>query len=66
MIYVNGNPLEIYDIDNSITIRERIANRLGTIPKYLYFPEEVKYEENERIKVENILEEILKTLMVNY
>lgn len=38
MIRVNGVDFEIYSMDNEQTLRERIADLLGTQTKYLYFP----------------------------
>jgi hypothetical protein len=60
MVLINGtNELQVYNLDNSQTILNRIASMYKTIPKYLYFPlgiptiEQINTLEN--IEVEDLL-----------
>ena len=37
MVFVNGKKILIYNLDNEQTILERIASKLNTLPKFLFF-----------------------------
>lgn len=62
MVLINGEDFQIYDLDTDISILNRIASRLNTLPKYLYFPDGVpaieQFKTNENIIVEDVLTQI--------
>ena len=60
MVKINGKKLKIYDLDNLITIKDRIALNLKTLPEYLYFPNGLTYDElnKKNIIVTDFLSEI--------
>lgn len=45
MVRVNGKEYEVYLMDTPKTFKERVASRLKTIPKYLYFPDSIKLDD---------------------
>jgi hypothetical protein len=59
MVKVNGKNFIVYDMDTLQTIINRIASRLETIPKYLYFkdglPDIEVFKTGNNIEVEDIL-----------
>ena len=62
MVRLNNSDFPLYEQDTKITILERIAYSLNTLPKYLYFPDGIpditQLRGKNNIKVENILETI--------
>ena len=60
MVKINGKKLKIYDLDNLITIKDRIALDLKTLPEYLYFPNGLTYDalNKKNIIVTDFLSEI--------
>lgn len=62
MVQINGEDFPIYDLDTMESILSRIALRLNTIPKYLYFPKGVATNQDlindQDISVVDLLEEI--------
>jgi hypothetical protein len=60
MVKINGKKFKIYDLDNLLTIKDRIAFNLKTLPEYLYFPNGLTYDElsKKNIIVKDFLSEI--------
>jgi hypothetical protein len=60
MVKINGKKFKIYDLDNLITIKDRISCELKTLPEYLYFSNGLTYEEfnKKKITVTDFLSEI--------
>ena len=48
MVKLNDADFLLYEQDTQITILERIANTMDTLPKYLYFPNGVPDIDNFR------------------
>jgi len=59
MVQINGKEFEIYDLDTDISIINRIASDLNTLPKYLYFPDGPpvmeQFKTNTNINIEDTL-----------
>ena len=62
MVRLNNSDFPLYEQDTELTILERIADSLNTLPKYLYFSEGIPditiFREKSNITVENLLETI--------
>jgi hypothetical protein len=62
MVKINGKKFHIYDLDTPDSIFSRLAMELKTIPKYLYFPNDIPTIEqllgNDNIVVEDLMAEI--------
>ena len=58
-IYVSSFELDIYDLDTQKSALTRLASKIETIPKYLYFPDGIpsieRLKEKDPIVVENLL-----------
>lgn len=69
MVIVNGKKFKVYTLDDLNTFKNRLAYKLKTLPKYLYFPDEISYEDiiqkDKNIKVENILSHIIESSKEN-
>jgi hypothetical protein len=63
MVIINGKKFKIYDLDSIHTFKDRLASELSTLPEYLYFPDGLTYTDlkKDKINVENILDEIIKS-----
>lgn len=59
MVQINGENFEIYDLDTEISILNRIASTLNTLPKYLYFPDKTSIMEQFNTDKNIIVEDIL-------
>ena len=62
MVKLNNSDFPLYEQDTELTILERIASSLNTLPKYLYFPDGIpditQFRGKSNINVENLLETI--------
>ena len=64
MVYINDEKFKIYSLDTVDSILTRLANKLNTLPDYLYFPDfegkpTIKdFHSEKNIKVEDLLQEI--------
>lgn len=60
MVRVNNKEIKTYQLDTRQSIITRISATLGTVPKYLYFPDGLPEDPTtvDNIRVEDILQEI--------
>ena len=66
MVFVNGKKILIYNLDTERTILERIASKLNTLPKFLFFMNEVptiKEFHNDVLQIE--VEDLFKLIKDN-
>lgn len=56
MVLIDGVQMQIYDLDDKNSIKQRVASIKNTLPKYLYFPNELDIENEVDINMENILD----------
>ncbi len=65
MVRINGKTFEIYDMDTTQSIINRIAMNMKTLPKYLYFkegiPTQSDFNTKKNIEVEDLLDFIKKS-----
>lgn len=65
-VILNGNEFDIYELDDINSVLDRIASKLNTIPKYLYFDKELELKEGFKTNVIDILEVIKTYKDVNF
>lgn len=65
MIRVNGKELAIYSLDTKESLVNRIASEMETLPKYLYFPQELELTKGTKIEVEDLLKEIKENAQIS-
>jgi hypothetical protein len=63
MVLINGTQFVVYDLDTQQSAIKRLAAKMNTTPRYLYFPNGIPSindfrEENKDIRVEDLLEVI--------
>ena len=71
MVRINGDyDLEVYDLDTLQSILRRLASKMQTLPRYLYFPDGpptfTDFINKDDLQVENLLELIKNTDEVNF
>ena len=67
-VFFNNKQIIITDLDSEKTIKNKISVQLGTLSKYLYFPNGFPktFNENENYVIEDLLETIKTYVSKNY